>query len=158
MLISLDLIATLESNQIIVHLELSGNIGVDPALEDEVRAILGPREEMYRSEPEIDEVVQLMERVRNNDPTLTELDLCSMNIGLREDALSVFDALAGNTYIDKLDLSMNEIDDDCISSISLALLENMGVRILNLANNTIHSEGAECKCLLSLLQLFCLVF
>lgn len=71
----LDLIATLESNQTIVYLELAGNVDIDPDLEEEVRSILEPRENFYKSEPELDEVETLMERVRNNDPTLTELDL-----------------------------------------------------------------------------------
>ena len=71
----LDLIATLESNQTIVYLELAGNVDIDPDLEEEVRSILEPREKFYKSEPELDEVETLMERVRNNDPTLTELDL-----------------------------------------------------------------------------------
>jgi len=129
-------------------------VDVDPALEDEVRAILEPRESLYRSEPKIDDVERLMERVRDDDPTLTELDLCSMNIGLREDALSMFDALSSNTHVKTVDLSMNELDDDCVSSLSLALLENKAIKHLNLANNAINSEGAECKSFLADLRLF----
>ena len=131
----LDLIATLESNQTIVLLDLLGNPDIDPALEEEVRAILDPRENTYMAE--------LMERVRDNDPTLTELKLGSMGIGLREDVLSMFDVLRGNSHIQVIDLSRNEIDDDCVSSISLALLDNTSVTHLNLADNVISSEGAE---------------
>ena len=138
-----DLIATLESNQTIVYLELAGNPEIDPSVEDEVRAILGPRENLYKSEPEVDEVTQLMERVQSDDPSLTRLDLSHMNIGSREDAVSLFDALAGNTHVKTVDLSSNELDDDCVSSISLALVENTCVTHLNLANNNIYSEGAE---------------
>ena len=69
-----------------------------------------------------------------------------MEVGTRDDALSMFDALAGNSYIRKVDLSLNEIDDDCLSSISLALFDNTSITHLNLANNAILSEGAECAC------------
>ena len=140
-----DLIGTLESNQTIVYMELGGNIDVDPALIDEVKSILEPREKVYKSKlsPNLDDVARIMERVRNNDLTLDKLNLRARNIGAREDALSMFDALADNTCIRTVDLSSNEIDDDCLSSISLALLENKSITRLNLANNAIYSEGAE---------------
>jgi len=125
-------------------LELSDNPAIDPALQDDVRLILEPRDAMYKS-GDMDEVSNLMNRVRNNDPTLVELDLRSMGIGQREDAMSLFDAFADNTHVKTVDLSSNEIDDDCVSSISLALIENMDIRSLNLADNAIYSEGAECK-------------
>lgn len=140
------LIATLESNNSIVYLELDGNEDIDPGLEEEIRSILEPREEAYGSRPEIDavdEVGQLMERVCNNDCTLTKLNLSSMGIGTRPDALTMFDALADNTYIQTMDLSNNEVDDDCVSSISMALIENKSITHLNLADNAISSEGAE---------------
>ena len=69
-----------------------------------------------------------------------------MGIGTRSDALTMFDTLAGNSYIQSVDLSQNEVDDDCVSSISLALLDNKSVMYLNLADNAIYSEGAECAC------------
>lgn len=139
------LIAALESNQTIVYLELDGNVDVDPGLEEEVRSILKPRENAYESEPEIDvvDVGQVMKRVRNNDETLTELNLSSMGVGTRPDALTMFDTLAGNSYIKIVDLSQNDIDDDCVSSISLALFKNRSITHLNLADNAISSEGAE---------------
>lgn len=150
-----DLIATLESNQTIVHLELAGNVDIDPALEEEVRAILAPRGSSYSSKHSAaDEVEELMDRARSNDPTLTELDLHNRNIGSRGDALSMFDFLGTNTHIQNLDLSMNELDDDCVSSISLALMENKGIKHLNLANNSIYSEGGECKCVACHIVLF----
>merc|ERR1712194_3152 len=145
-----------ESNPTIVYLELDGNEDISPELEQEVISILKPRGDAFESEPEtddelesngseseVDEVEQLMERVRNNDPTLTELNLSSMGIGTRSDALTMFDTLAGNSYIQSVDLSQNEVDDDCVSSISLALLDNKSVMYLNLADNAIYSEGAE---------------
>jgi Ran GTPase-activating protein (RanGAP) involved in mRNA processing and transport len=66
-----------------------------------------------------------------------------MDIGLRDDVMSLFDALAGNTHIQKVDLSLNELDDECVESLSLALIDNQSIYYLNLANNAITSEGAE---------------
>ena len=40
-------------------------------------------------------------------------------------------------------VTRNELDDECISSISLALVDNTAVSRLNLAENVISSEGAE---------------
>lgn len=126
-------------------MELAGNPDIDPNLENEVKYILEPRESLYKSgfSEESNEVSNLMERVLNNDPALTELDLSRMNLGARNDALTMFDALAENTYIESIDLSQNEIDDDCVSAISLALVENTSIKSLNLANNAIYSSGAE---------------
>jgi hypothetical protein len=133
------LIATLESNQTIVYLELTDNAGIDPALVDEVRSMLKARENAY--------FVDLMERVKQNDPSLTTLDLSRMNIGLREDVLSMLDSLTNSIYVRKVDLSFNAMDDDCVSYISLALEDNTSVIHLNVSNNVITDEGVEdCKC------------
>ena len=91
--------------------------------------------------------VDLMERVKQNDPSLTTLDLSRMNIGLREDVLSMLDSLTNSIYVRKVDLSFNAMDDDCVSYISLALEDNTSVIHLNLSNNVITDEGVEdCKC------------
>jgi hypothetical protein len=132
------LIATLESNQTIVYLELTDNSGIDPALVDEVRSMLKARENTY--------FVDLMERVKQNDPSLMTLDLSRMNIGLREDVLHMLDSLTNSIYVQKVDLSSSAMDDDCVSYISLALEDNTSVTNLNLSNNVIQSDGAECKC------------
>ncbi len=137
-LIYIDLIATLESNQTIVYLELTDNSGIDPALVDEVQSVLKTREITY--------FVDLMERVKQNDPSLTTLNLSRMNIGLREDVLHMLDSLTNSIYVRKVDLSLNAMDDDCVSYISLALEDNISVTHLNLSNNVIQSDGAECKC------------
>lgn len=134
----IDLIATLESNQTIVYLELTDNSGIDPALVDEVRSKLKARENTY--------FVDLMERVKQNDPSLMTLDLSRMNIGLREDVLHMLDSLTNSIYVQKVDLSSSAMDDDCVSYISLALEDNTSVTNLNLSNNVIQSDGAECKC------------
>jgi hypothetical protein len=90
--------------------------------------------------------VDLMERVKQNDPSLTTLDLSRMNIGLREDVLPMFDSLTNSKYIRKVDLSSNEMDDVFVSYISLALEDNRSVTHLNVANNAMQSDGADCKC------------
>ncbi len=91
--------------------------------------------------------VDLMERVKQNDPSLTTLDLSRMNIGLREDVLSMLDSLTNSIYVRKVDLSFNAMDDDCVSYISLALEDNTSVIHLNVSNNVITDEGVEdCKC------------
>jgi len=91
--------------------------------------------------------VDLMERVKQNDPSLTTLDLSRMNIGLREDVLSMLDSLTNSIYVRKVDLSFSAMDDDCVSYISLALEDNTSVIHLNLSNNVITDEGVEdCKC------------
>ena len=91
--------------------------------------------------------VDLMERVKQNDPSLTTLDLSRMNIGLREDVLPMLDSLTNSIYVRKVDLSFSAMDDDCVSYISLALEDNTSVIHLNLSNNVITDEGVEdCKC------------
>ena len=90
--------------------------------------------------------VDLMERVKQNDPSLMTLDLSRMNIGLREDVLHMLDSLTNSIYVQKVDLSSSAMDDDCVSYISLALEDNTSVTNLNLSNNIIQSDGAECKC------------
>jgi len=129
------LIPTLESNESIVYLDLAGNIDLDPGLVDEVRTLLEPRADLY--------ITELMERVGQDDPTLTEINFGGMDLGLREDILSMFDVLANNNHVTTIDLTRNELDDECISSISLALVDNTAVSRLNLAENVISSEGAE---------------
>ena len=96
--------------------------------------------------------VDLMERVKQNDPSLMTLDLSRMNIGLREDVLHMLDSLTNSIYVQKVDLSSSAMDDDCVSYISLALEDNTSVTNLNLSNNIIQSDGAECKC--AVLQYF----
>jgi Ran GTPase-activating protein (RanGAP) involved in mRNA processing and transport len=66
-----------------------------------------------------------------------------MNIGTRSDVL--FDALTSNTYVRTLNLASNEIDDDVISSLSVALMDNTSIKYINLSDNFLTSEGAECK-------------
>jgi len=65
-----------------------------------------------------------------------------MGIG-QEDNDAIMDALAGNAYLRKVDLSDNMIDDDGVSALSLALADNTSITHMCLAENRITSIGAE---------------
>jgi len=130
------LIGTLGTNNSIIHLELEGILTTNPHLLNEIQSIL-------QSRLSGDSLYNLIDRVAADDPTLEELILSGMRIGTRDDATTMFDSLAVNTTIRYLDLSNNEIDDECISAISLALCDNVTITHINLRNNKITSEGAE---------------
>ena len=83
----------------------------------------------------------IVDRILDNDPSLRKIKL--KNIGIHSDDL--FDALASNSHVKVLDLSSNAIDDDCASSLSVALMENSSIVHINLSNNFLTSAGAECK-------------
>ena len=85
----------------------------------------------------------IVDRILDNDPSLRKLDLSEKNIGIHSDDL--FDALASNSHVKIVDLSSNVIDDDCASSLSVALMENSSIVHINLSNNFLTSAGAECK-------------
>lgn len=136
------LISALEENGHISEVRLDGNPKIDPALLDDINSILGAS---VATDDE-DNLGFVVDQIINNDPSLRELNLSGMNIGARSDAL--FDALAGNIYVRALDLSCNEIDDDCVSSLSIALMENSSIVSINLSDNFVTSEGAECKCII----------
>lgn len=53
----------------------------------------------------------LLQRLRDNDSTLTELDLSSWCLN-DQDMYNLVDALRRNTYLKKLDVSNNTISDD----------------------------------------------
>eukprot|EP00804_Cyclotella_cryptica_P024464 CCRYP_017568-RB/>CCRYP_017568-RB protein AED:0.03 eAED:0.03 QI:1933/1/1/1/1/0.81/11/100/1752 len=131
------LISTLEGNNAINEVRLDGN-HIDPMLAEDIRSIL---ERKSIAAYDQDDLGLISERLMNDEPSLQRLNLSGMNIGSRNDAL--FDALAENTHLIALDLSSNELDDDCVSSLSLALMENKSIRHLNLSSNFLTSEGAE---------------
>lgn len=134
------LLSVIESNSRITELRLDGNLSIDPQLLDDINSILEGASVVTDGEDNLGFVV---DQIINNDPSLRDINLSGMNVGGRPDAL--FDALTGNTYVRSMDLSSNEIDDDCISSLSIALMENSSIVHLNLSDNFLTSEGAECK-------------
>lgn len=134
------LMSALESNARINEVRLEGNLYIDENLLNDIESILDGASAGTNDE---DNLGFIVDQIFNNDPSLRELNLSEMFIGSRSDAL--FDALSGNTYVKALDLSSNEIDDDCVSSFSIALMENTSIQHINLSNNYLTSEGAECK-------------
>jgi hypothetical protein len=132
------LLSALESNGRINEVRLEGNSDIDEKLLDDIESILDGASVGTNDEDNLGFVV---EQIFNNDPSLRELNLSEMFIGSRCDAL--FDALSGNTYVKALDLSSNEIDDDCVSSFSFALMENSSIQHISLSNNLITNEGID---------------
>ena len=134
------IITTLEGNSKIQDVRLEGNPHIDLRLIEDIRSLL---EEASVSTDEENNLDVVIEHVLENKPSMKNLKLSGMNIGSMSDAL--FDALATNVHIRVVDLSSNELDDDCASSLSIALMENTSIVHLNLADNLLTSEGAECK-------------
>eukprot|EP00984_Skeletonema_dohrnii_P011119 scaffold4420_cov135-Skeletonema_dohrnii-CCMP3373.AAC.3 len=134
------LIVCLECNSTIDVVDLEGNSPIDPRILDELYGILQSRGVPNHSHS--NKLELLLERIRGNDPNLTQLDLRGMGIG-QEDNDAIMDALAGNAYLRKVDLSDNMIDDDGVSALSLALADNTSITHMCLAENRITSIGAE---------------
>mmetsp|Transcript_4524 Transcript_4524/g.9378 ORF Transcript_4524/g.9378 Transcript_4524/m.9378 type:complete len:866 (+) Transcript_4524:66-2663(+) len=132
------LIVCLVCNSTIDVVDLEGNSPIDPRILDELCGILQSRGVPNHS----NKLELLLERIRGNDPNLTQLDLRGMGIG-QEDNDAIMDALAGNAYLRKVDLSDNMIDDDGVSALSLALADNTSITHMCLAENRITSIGAE---------------
>jgi len=133
------LIVCLECNSTIDVVDLEGNSPIDPRILDELYGILQSRGGVPNHSNKLE---LLLERIRGNDPNLTQLDLRGMGIG-QEDNDAIMDALAGNAYLRKVDLSNNMIDDDGVSALSLALADNTSITHMCLAENRITSIGAE---------------
>jgi len=137
------LVVCLECNSTIYVIDLEGNSPIDPRILDELKGILQSRAGQSNGVSDGNKKLDLLlERVRVNDPNLTQLDLHGMDIEPKDND-AIMDALAGNLYLRKVDLSSNVIDDDCVSALSLALAENTSITHLVLANNRITSIGAE---------------
>lgn len=97
-------------------------------------------------EKEVDEFDLIVERVIANDPALTALFLDDKCIGRREDVGEpLYNALANNQHVVELSLRNNEIDDEAVSSLSLALVENKSITHVYLGDNFITAEGVECE-------------
>jgi len=83
-----------------------------------------------------------LQRLRENDPSLTELNLSKDKIG-DNGAKSLSDALRENTSLTTLSLGVNNIGDDGAMSLSDALRKNTSLAILFLDKNDIGDDGAE---------------
>jgi hypothetical protein len=93
---------------------------------------------------EFDEIV---ERVLANDRSLREvvLDDRTQIAGHKHESESLWDALADNHYVESLSLRRCNINDEELSSLSLALMDNKSITHLWLGYNHITSEGVECE-------------
>ena len=144
------LIVCLECNSTIEVIALEGNTFIEPAIHDELKEVLlsrggGRDDENGVSNSSSDKRLDtILERVRGNNPRQTDLDLHGMDIG-PNDIGRIVDAMAKNSHIQHVNLSRNMIDDDGVSTLSLALAENTlsSITQLSLANNRITSIGAE---------------
>lgn len=84
----------------------------------------------------------LLNRLRDNDPTLTDLSLIREEIGDTE-AQALASALKGNDKLRSLNLRLNQISDVGAKAISSALYDNQTLQLLELSYNQIGSAGAE---------------
>ena len=89
-----------------------------------------------------DEWNELINKITNNDPAITQLDLNNRGINKkRVEELSI--AIKGNNYIKVLNLRNNEIDQDGAEEIGLALQVNRSITQLDLSNNPIYTLGIQ---------------
>jgi Leucine-rich repeat (LRR) protein len=79
----------------------------------------------------------ILQRLRDNDPTLTSLDLSSENL-TAYDVQVLRDALIGNTMLTSLNLGFNQIGDEAARAFALPTLTT-----LDLSSNRIGDEGAK---------------
>ncbi|MGB6976807.1 MAG: hypothetical protein WBE18_05065 [Gammaproteobacteria bacterium] len=83
----------------------------------------------------------ILQRLRDNDTTLTELDIREKNLE-NGDIRQLAEALKNNTTLTTLNLSLNEIDAEGAIAIAESLKINSTLTTLNLGANKIGAEGA----------------
>ena len=83
----------------------------------------------------------LLQRIRDNDPTLTSLDLTHNKIGV-DDARAIAEALKTNTTVKSLDLGWNKIGAAGARVLVEALQINTTLTSLDLRGNEIGYDGA----------------
>lgn len=89
-------------------------------------------------------ISEIAERILANDPTLTQLVLDNRQLGASaSETEELFEALSNNTYIKKVSLRNNAIDDSLVAALSLALAENIVISHVLLSGNLITSDGCE---------------
>ena len=85
-------------------------------------------------------VTQAITRLKDNDPTLTSLDLSNMHIN-DVGATLIAEALKGNTSLEYLNLNTNQIGDIGTTALANTLKTNNTLKILYLDINQITSTG-----------------
>jgi hypothetical protein len=89
-------------------------------------------------------ISEIAERILANDPTLTQLVLDNRQLGdSASETEELFEALSANTYIKKVSLRNNAIDDSLVAALSLALADNIVISHVLLSGNLITSDGCE---------------
>jgi hypothetical protein len=89
-------------------------------------------------------ISEIAQRILANDPTLTQLVLDNRQLGASaSETEELFEALSNNTYIKKVSLRNNAIDDSLAAALSLALADNIVISHVLLSGNLITSDGCE---------------
>jgi hypothetical protein len=89
-------------------------------------------------------ISEIAQRILANDPTLTQLVLDNRQLGASaSETEKLFEALSNNTYIKKVSLRNNAIDDSLAAALSLALADNTVISHVLLSGNLITSDGCE---------------
>lgn len=161
----------LDSNTTLEEINLFGNL-VNISLLNEINALLNKRrrksfhgdsdsesnsswqrlgrfvQKVSRSSQEkaIDKmsISEIAQRILANDPTLTQLVLDNRQLGASaSETEELFEALSNNTYIKKVSLRNNAIDDSLAAALSLALADNIVISHVLLRGNLITSDGCE---------------
>jgi hypothetical protein len=84
---------------------------------------------------------KILQRLRENDPTLVELDLSQQRI-TDKDVAELCEALIGNQTLRVLNLAKNKIGDKGAGAIATMLEQNWFLRELDLSENSIKKFGA----------------
>ena len=159
--VELDLIGILDSNTTLEEINLSGNM-IDSGVLEEIYALLNKGRKSKSKEKnhpydrqskagrsssddgsDDESLSSIVERINSNDPSLTQLLLDNRHLGCSHETENLFDALSKNTYVNKISLRNNEIDDRLIAALSLALADNTAISHVFLSDNVITSEGCE---------------
>ena len=79
----------------------------------------------------------LLQRIRENDPTLTSLNLSYNQIG-PEEVQALANALQNNTALTSLNLGYNHIGNEGAQALATALQNNATLTSLNLEPQLLH--------------------
>ena len=103
--------------------------------------------EHSEADKELKQFDEIVERVLANDPSFKQvvLDNRKQIIGNQHGSETLWNALVGNNYVERLSLRSCSITDEEAASLSLALVDNTTITHVWLGDNDITSEGVECE-------------
>lgn len=90
---------------------------------------------------------ELMEQVRNNDPSLSELNVNNSEVIKTKTLIEFAEALHNNTHVKKFDLANCRADDHVAYAIASTLRNNNTITSINIDSNHLTGKG-----ILSLIQ------